>query len=361
MGQQATPAPMPFSRWMELALFHPEKGYYSRKITGIGRHGDFSTSATINDTLASAIASWIKAKRKDMPDVTTIIEVGGGDGSLGAAVIDGLGWWTRRKLKFFIVERSPVLREQQQAKIGHAKAQWFEHMEDALAACHGYALIFHNELLDAFPVTLVQWSAERRCWEKVYLDMSDGTARETLKPLAWYPIETDSYSVLREWTALKPPPHPEQRCELSKSAFEWIQNWSYHWKRGTMLTIDYGDAFPSLYDRRPLGTLRAYLMHQRLTGLDIYANMGRQDVTADVNFSDLVHWGRLVGWTHQPLKTQRDFIKTFAPQHFARGAADKGIAFLIDPEGAGTAFKVLEQQREPGTETRRMKRPKVSK
>lgn len=361
MGQQATPAPMLFSRWMELALFHPERGYYSRQITGIGRRGDFSTSASTNDALGTAIASWIKTKRNEMPDVTTVIEVGGGDGSLACAVLAELGWWTRRKLNMFIVERSPVLRKQQQDKVGADRAQWFERIEDALAACGGHALIFHNELLDAFPITLVQWSAERRAWDKVYVEIGHGTVREFTKPLEWYPTEYDCYSVLKEWSALKPPPHPEQRCEIAKSVFEWIQNWSFHWKKGVMLSIDYGDVFPSLYDRRPYGTLRAYLMHQRLTGPDIYNNMGRQDITADVNFSDLIHWGTQLGWTHAPLQTQREFIQKHAPGIFDRASTDPGLAFLIDPEGAGTAFKVLEQQREPGTETRRIRKLTVAK
>ena len=346
---------MPFSRWMELALFHPTRGYYASQISGIGRHGDFTTSSAISSALGVAIASWIKARLEEMPEVGCIIEVGAGDGSMAKTVLDSLGWWRRRKLRMLVVERSEPLREKQQAKLA-GRASWFPTMEEALKSCDGNALIYHNELLDAFPVTLVQWSVGRRDWDEVNLLLENGKLQEELLPLAWFPNEIDSYSVLKEWSALQPPPYPEQRCEISKSVFEWIQDWSYHWRRGAMLTIDYGDTFPALFAKRPHGTLRSYLAQQRLTGQEIYQNMGRQDVTADVNFTDLAHWGRLLGWDNKPLKTQREFIEACAPELLSRAGSDSAIAFLTNPDGAGTAFKVLEQEREFGPETRRLRR-----
>ena len=353
MDKPATPVPMSFARWMELALFHPERGYYSRRITGIGRSGDFSTSASLDGTLGTAIAAWITARLGAMPDVHTVIEVGAGDGSLAKTVLANLSWWTRRKLKLFIVERSPSLRDKQRETVGADKATWFDRIEDALSACEGYALIFHNELLDAFPVTLVQWSVTGGGWDEVLVEATKGGVKECLSPLKWYPSELDCYSVLSEWSKLKPPPHPEQRCEVAKSVFTWLQNWSLLWKCGAMLTIDYGDTFPQLYHRRATGTLRAYFMHQRLTGPEVYQNMGHQDVTADVNFTDLMRWGKLLNWNNKPLQTQREFIQSFAPKLFNKAASDPSVAFLTDEEGAGSAFKVLEQSREPGAETRR--------
>ncbi|MEY4483299.1 MAG: hypothetical protein RL693_751 [Verrucomicrobiota bacterium] len=111
-----------------------------------------------------------------------------------------------------------------------------------------------------------------------------------------------------------------------------------------MLTVDYGDTFPALYHRQPRGTIRAYLLHQRLTGPGVYANMGRQDITADVNFSDLILWGQNLHWASGSLQTQRDFLQQHAQNFQKRIEADPAAAFLTDDLGAGSAFKALVQR-----------------
>ena len=111
-----------------------------------------------------------------------------------------------------------------------------------------------------------------------------------------------------------------------------------------MLTVDYGDLFPQLYHRRPRGTLRAYLRHQRLTGTEVYANMGRQDITADVNFTDLMNWGESLGWETQDFCTQREFLLRHVPATVARATTDPAVAHVTDEHGAGGAFKVLVQR-----------------
>ena len=78
------------------------------------------------------------------------------------AVRRSLGWAWRWRLSFFMVESSPAMRERQRSALGSTKARWFTRMEEALDACDGRAMIFHNELLDAFPATLVEWEPAAR-------------------------------------------------------------------------------------------------------------------------------------------------------------------------------------------------------
>ena len=109
------------------------------------------------------------------------------------------------------------------------------------------------------------------------------------------------------------------------------------WNAGRMLTIDYGGRTETLYHRRPRGTLRAYLMHQRLEGSAIYQNPGHQDITADVNFSDLIAWS--APWTTDvKLRTLAEFIGPF------QNKGNPVDADLSDPNAAGGAFMVLDQQ-----------------
>ncbi|MCF7786990.1 MAG: SAM-dependent methyltransferase [Prosthecobacter sp.] len=308
----------PFSAFMARALFDPEHGYYTRHIKTVGARGDFSTSATLSPALGQAVAAWLKAESHLQPHVRHVIEIGAGDGSLLHAVRKSLGWWARRRFTFHIVETSPVLQQEQQKKLG-TKVAWHNDLESALAAAQGHALIYHNELLDAFPATLVQWNAAEQRWLEVWVP-------EQLHPQA---LDAAHYSALRHTTFAD-----RQRCELHPSVRDWLHQWTPHWKSGAMLTIDYGGEFPRLYHRRPHGTLRAYLLHQRLTGADIYANPGRQDITADINFTDYAAWLLELGLSQVSQQTLAEFLHSHAAP-----------AWLTDSEGAGTAFKCFVHRR----------------
>jgi SAM-dependent MidA family methyltransferase len=119
-----------------------------------------------------------------------------------------------------------------------------------------------------------------------------------------------------------------------------LKDWRASWHRGRMLTIDYGGPIETLYDRRPRGTLRGYFRQQRVDGAEIYERAGHQDLTADVNFANLIGWGESLGLTAAPLLSQREFILQWNPRV---NHADAATAHLLEPLGAGHAFKILEQ------------------
>ncbi len=109
------------------------------------------------------------------------------------------------------------------------------------------------------------------------------------------------------------------------------------WKAGRMLTIDYGADSNQIYHRRPRGTVRAYLLQQRLEGPAIYQNVGRQDITADVNFTDLQNWSQ--PWVDdQRIISFGDFLRG-SGKH--RGKEQDAMS---DDLGAGSAFLVLDQR-----------------
>jgi SAM-dependent MidA family methyltransferase len=334
---------IPFRDWMQRALFDPQCGYYARQIRTVGRRGDFSTSATISNALGEAVAAWLRKEHQAQRDVRTIIEIGGGGGDLMHAVRRSLGWWGRWHYRFIMVEASPVLREAQQQKLSGSGVQWFEALSPALDTCQGKAFIHHNELLDAFPVTLVEWSAAEQAWQEIWLEAEGAEWNEQRRPLPVDLREGALYSVLEGWK----PPYDKQRCELGADAQAWMQQWAPHWKAGAMLTLDYGAEFPQLYHRMPAGTLRAYQMHQSFTGPEIYGQMGRRDITADVNFTDLQRWGEALGWGNEKLLTQREFLQAQLPRFESRLARDPALRFLAEEHGAGGEFKALIQR--PGT------------
>ncbi len=236
---------------MQRALFDPQRGYYSRKIATVGARGDFSTSASLSPLLGKAVSRWIIEQSRLQPTVRTVIEVGGGDGSLMKTVLQHLGWHRRWRFDFCMVEKSAVLKEQQLNRLG-SRVRWFDDIEPALDSCAGRALIYHNEFLDALPVKLAQWDAEAGCWMEVWLvHHSEGRINEVLRPLSFTTNDAEDFSALAQWTS----PSANQRCELHSGIKQWLAGLSPHWKMGSMLAIDYGDTFPGLYHRRPNGTL----------------------------------------------------------------------------------------------------------
>jgi SAM-dependent MidA family methyltransferase len=321
---------IPVERYMQEALYHPEFGYYARNIRTVGRRGDFATSASLGEALGSGIARWIRKHR--LPGNNWhVIEAGAGTGELARTVLRRLGMWGRRGLTYHIVETSPVLRAEQQRALtpwrfspAMWRMAWHESMSEALSACDGRALIFSNELIDAFPCRVF----ERRDgqWIEVGVRIENGRVVEQ----AFSRTPPDGL----------PPDLPEgQRIEVHAAAAEWIATWSGEIREARMLTIDYGDTLPALYHRRLRGTLRAYFHHQRFEGMEVYNRFGKQDLTADVNFTDLRAWTERCGWHTASLISQAEFLAAY-------GATRSGLhdAHLADHTGAGAAFKVLEQE-----------------
>lgn len=321
---------MPFEEFMALALYDPEHGYYTRGIADVGgTRGDFATSATLSDALAQAIAKWIAeeiaALRWTSP--VHVIEVGGGNGALAAGILRSLGWWRRRSIRYHLVEVSPVLRGLQRKRLG-ASVAWHETIADALAAAGGNALIFSNELVDAFPSKWLRWEGTR--WEEIHVayDPAQGMG-EAFHALP-DDVSPDDFSAMALTERSR-----GQRIEIHPSFRDWLKGVASLWHEGSMLTIDYGaDSADAIYARRPGGTLRAYHRQQRVEGGGIYARFGKQDLTSDVNFADLVRWGAELDWETIRLGSQRDFLT----RHNV-GAGTMG------GEGPGEAFRVLEQRR----------------
>ena len=332
-------------RFMREALYHPEHGYYARRVRAVGRTGDFSTSATLGRGLGWAVAAWAARHRGEVARRGRwhLIELGGGSGELAAEIRRSLPWWAGIGLRYHLVEVSAGLRAEQQRQLaGWRNVRWHTEIEAALDAADGRALIFSNEFVDAFPCVQLARDGLTDRWQEVCLTWSEYDERPT--------------EILRDWhdpaaasaVGAGVPTAPGQRVEIHLAYQRWLATWQPRWHAGRLLTIDYGDTPPALYQRRPRGTLRAYCHHQLFTGPEVYARFGRQDLTADVNFSDLRAWGEALGLATAGFGTQEEFLRRWLPRRrLARAANDPTLTRLLDPAGAGGAFKVLEQVRPP--------------
>ena len=343
---------MPFERFMQEALYDPRFGYYSRNIVTVGRRGDFSTSATISDTLARAVGKWALRERKQVLETKLggawhIIEVGAGDGSLARDLISNLPLIHRLRLHYHLVDTSPPLRRKQRENLPQFRVHWHDSVQEALQACQGKALIFSNELVDAFPATVVRWNASIREWEELILcDCGMDGMNEDYEALSGVRKDQGS-SIFGSWDPEVTPLADGQRCEVHWSYRQWQSEWLPEFQLGSILTIDYGAPFPQVYQKRRLGTVRGYFQNVRLEGAEIYDRFGHQDLTADVNFTDLQLWGESAGLETISLTNQRTFLSEMVPKlvDSTHRQRDPALEFLASSHGAGNAFQVLQQRR----------------
>ena len=308
-----------FEQFMARALHDPSCGYYARQIRRVGRGGDFTTAPMLSTAPARAIAAWATDAMRET-QCRNLIELGPGAGTLAANVLQHLPWHVRLRTHLHLVETSAPLAAQQKKLLGK-RASWHTTPLQALTACNGNAVIFSNELVDAFPVRRFQKNLTG--WQELKIHY-DANLRVHESLLDEAPLPDSSVFLAKHALG--------QWVEVHESYHHYLSKWLPSWKVGRMLTIDYGARADDLYQRQPNGSIRAYLLQQRIDGSQIYQNPGRQDITADVNFTDLENWS--LPWVSEnKLSYLRDFLQGYADDS------------LTDPCGAGTAFLVLDQKR----------------
>ncbi len=311
--------------FMEIALYDPDGGYYSTNIADIGYRGDFSTTATMSDLLARRLVQQWEQSCQACGRRLPIIEIGGGNGDLAVSMARSLGFFNRLRVKYYMVDRAKALRDVQ-LMVGGNFVRVYETIEKALKHAGGRAFIFSNELPDAFPTR--QFVYQDGKWLELGYSVNHGQFVRAVKerPLP------ESCAFAR-WA------YEGQIIEVQESYHKWYAAWQPLWKCGTMVTIDYGELNNTLYHRRPAGTLRGYKAHQLVSADELPALAGRCDVTADVNFSDLLQLAQNCVGDRVQYMSQHDYL---APLADPTSAADR---HLIAIPGAGDHFNVLLQHR----------------
>lgn len=345
--------PIPFVRFMELALYHPQHGYYMRPPTcgteRIGWSGDFYTSSDVHPILAHALAK--QAVQIDTvlgsPDPFTVVEMGAGKGWLArdflAEVHSHQGLLSRR-MRYVLIECSPAMRASQQDQLRPWLNQpglvtWVEDMR-GLGPESVTGLIFSNELPDAFPVHRIQMAEGRA--QEVFVDYQDGRFVECLRPL--------SQPALRRYLERLGASLPEgYRTEINLRALDWIKQVADSMRQGVVITIDYGHSTEDLYaPHRSKGTLLCYC--SQMASEDPYVRVGQQDMTAHVDFTALATAGEEAGLPVTGFTNQMSFLMGLGVEEMIGRLEPESPAFraaihLLQPEGMGRTFKILVQHK----------------
>lgn len=287
-----------FADFMELALYHPQGGYYTTKEAVLGFEGDFVTSAHLGHDFGELLAAqfaemWAHLGR---PAPFPLIEMGAGQGLVAA---DILGTLQNRfadcfaALSYQIVERSDRLQATQAQRLEPwaERVAWIgleEIPDDSITGC-----FFSNELVDALPVHQVV--VTEAGLQEVYVTLGSRTD-DSLKEAAAAPSTprlADYFTFVG--IDLNDPQYASgYRTEVHLAALDWMKTVATKLHRGYVLTIDYGYPASRYYNRaRAQGTLQCYYQHAHHD--NPYSHLGHQDITAHVNFTALERQGEVCG------------------------------------------------------------------
>jgi SAM-dependent MidA family methyltransferase len=339
---------------MELALYHPQFGYYMRQLDGadherIGWSGDYYTSSDVYPIFGRALAAQARQMDELVGGSTpfTIVEMGAGKGLLArdclAAILAEQDDFASR-VRYVLIERSPAMRELQRQNLvpwlnKPGLVAWVESL-DGLAPESVTGLFFSNELIDAFPVHRIQVTAERT--EELYVDYRDGRFVDCLKPLS-----TDALAqYLERLNATWPEGY---RTEVNLLAMDWMEQVARRMDCGFVLTIDYGHTAQDLYGpERKDGTFLCY--YQQRTNEDPLIRVGEQDMTAHVDFSSLAAVGEMQRLHVTGFTNQMSFLMGLGAEEMIGELEPESPEFyaaiqLLKPDGMGSTFKVLIQHK----------------
>ncbi len=282
--------PVRFDRFMEEALYHPERGYYE-SLTSLGREGDFYTAPAFHPLFAWTLARWVTPFLERFRE-PVVVEGGAGLGDLADHALD---YWRRehpalyQRLRYVIVERSAHLRALQEERLqSHPPVRW----EEVPPPYRG--VFWANELLDALPVRVFRRgvSGAEADWEELFVDPGP-PPREV-----WRPVTAPPEMLARV-------PHATRRVELAPGLEAVLETLLRPMEEGVGILVDYGEEETALWTRYVEGTLQGYRGHRVVDPLE---RPGHTDITAFVNFSEVQRVLRRMGFALLPLMTQERFL-----------------------------------------------------
>jgi SAM-dependent MidA family methyltransferase len=340
--------PITFARFMEVALYTPDRGYYRGADARPGRDGDFLTAPEAHPIFGAAVAravadAWDRLGR---PDPFVLREHGAGTGALGIAILDGLAAErpdASAAIRYDPIELDPgrtASIADRLAAAGHAER--LLPRDAPRTPIDGFAIA--NEVLDALPTHRVVGRGGKV--REVLVGWTDG---------AFVDVEAEpSTDALVDRLAAEGVTLADgQRGEICLAVDGWVAAAAGALERGVLVLIDYGYPAVELYDpvRRRDGTLRAYLRHR--VHDDPYVHVGRQDLTAHVDVTAVERAAIAADLTHLGTTTQAAFLVALGTDELLRAIqADpattmedylvlrSALVRLVDPSAMGR-FRVM--------------------
>ena len=337
--------PITVADYMELALYHPELGYYSARSRRSGRGGDFFTSVDVGPLFGALLAAQIGEMWTVLRDLGAsgfhLVEAGAGDGQLARDMLDAIALEQPELyegLRVTLVERSAAARARHCETLG-AHSTGIKVESSAVLPEGITGAIVANELLDALPVHVVARTPHGLF--EVHIDEAEGVLREVLLP-----VDNPAVDLLLQSTGAAVP--EGARVEVGLSAVEWMKDAARAIDRGFVLLIDYGHEAAELSsETHSSGTLTAYRGHRAEPDGWLDAP-GCCDLTAHVNLTAVRNGAVDAGLEPLGIVDQTYFVTSLG----LAGRLDEGHGVesvrrrlsartLIIPGGLGSTMKAM--------------------
>jgi SAM-dependent MidA family methyltransferase len=335
-----------FADFMELALYHPEYGYYTSGKEKIGKRGDYYTSSDVHSVFGELIARQLEQMWRLLgSNRFTVVEIGAGKGWLCHDILNYVRdeypeFFERIDYKIVEISQNLIERQSNTLKGLEEKVSWESFSEDGFSFNPIEGCFLSNEFVDSLPVHQVV--VENDCLKEIYVTVQDGEFCEKIDDLSSQELRDyfdNSKTFLKEG----------QRAEVNLKALDWVKNIFYCLNRGFILTIDYGHLADALYcEERYRGTLMCYYEHT--TSENPYERIGNQDITSHVNFSSIIEEGIKSGLSTTGFVRQSNFLIALGilnKMNEVQGDFSELLTMknLFMPGGMGDVFKVLIQHK----------------
>lgn len=336
-------ANIPFSTFMEQALYEPRVGYYTSGHSIFGEKGDFTTASELSPLYAQCFAQQAQGLLQTVPQ-PIILELGPGSGTFAAHMLLALQALDALPKKYLLLEISASLKKKQQKTLQTLCPELMERVQwiDKIPTTPFSGLILGHEILDALPVHVfthnnkvyyeqgVRWDGEKFAWQT--LPLENIALKKAIDDIAPFIGTAEPYT-----------------SEINLNSSALLQQCHDALAEGMMIFVDYG--FPAreyYHPQRSEGTLMCHYAHHNHT--DPLILCGLQDITAHVDFTALAKMGTSLGLTLAGYTNQSHFLMDCGLLKLAENISENTqgqiqtaqvIKKLLMPQEMGELFKVM--------------------
>ncbi len=258
--------------FVEKVLYHPDNGYYTKKIP-FGRQGDFVTAPTISNLFSEIVTIWLIScwEKLGKPKNFNFVELGPGDGSFSKVLVDTIKNFHEfnKSTKIYLYEKSNLLKKVQIKKIKNLEVKWINNFKSIKK---GPIIFFGNEFFDAIPIK--QYSFFKKdLYEKYYIINQKAGLNETYRKASFKDLSRiKSFKTLKNLKFIE---FPKQGFKELDKIVDKISELG-----GGIMLIDYG--YLNLVNK---STLQIVMKNKKINMNNLFKNLGRADITYLVNFS----------------------------------------------------------------------------